>query len=117
MGDCKFNQIQKHILNEIEIGKKNGYIYRAIWIGDNSKGDLYTAIKLIKHNLIDVAFLHYVDPFKKSGKEYSEIKLDYMGQFRNNIVPFITYMDVINFLINKMNLIWLNTINIETINY
>lgn len=117
MADCKFNQIREHILKEIEIGKQYGYTYKAIWIGDNGKGDLYTAIKLIKNNLIDVAFIHYVDPFKKSGEEYDEIKLDSTGQFRSNIIPFITYSDIFNFLIKDINLIWLENIDLEKFKY
>ena len=35
MADCKYKQIHDHVKNEKIKGNKYGYIYKAIWIGDN----------------------------------------------------------------------------------
>ena len=68
MATIKVNSIEKHVRNEELTAEKNGYEYRAIWIGDNGQGDLLAAKQLLNDGVIYAALIHYVDPRKPSGK-------------------------------------------------
>ncbi len=87
----KENIIRKHVkeMKEAAENAQPPYTYRAIWIGDNGQGDLKVAEKLLPESIIYAALIHYVEPRKDSGKEFSD---------KYRLFPFTFYHQAVQWL-------------------